>query len=814
MPGTNHLIRFLIAIFVIASLTSSHAQPPPARFRALFGSQTLGNPPVALDERVWHMKFSPDGRSLFTVTDQIQVVDWQKKLPQVIWQPHENETLTRAFFSPDCSLFARLSQDDKVHVHETSTGKVLHTFDRRAPGSLAVAWAPDQELIAVGGHKQILIYQARSGELVREIPQGKSDVTAVAISPDGKLLVAANRSDDEGGDGLLLHHLDGQTPPIKLPGTADRSSECHLSFSPDSGTLAVFCRLDRRNTLYVWDLAAGRIVRQQNGGYNAIVHSPDGNLLAACGLNNLQIWDARTGGEVFHHEGESINEHIWSIAFSPDGHTLAAGIENRIKFWDTREWKEIDPDPDLHTPVSALAFTSDGRRLVTGCLNGDLILWDWQTKKPVWKKPALPEQWHISSLTIDPTNTLLAVNQWPRNSDEPCLRLLDLATGEIRQALSVPPSSGPPDTAFLFRSRGKTALISNHHTILEWDIPGNRLIRTISIPFMKAADSGPAFSITTLQADPDDPDLIWWTAKNLFGAIRLSDLTESCTFDANHPPRDTDPVPPRIHRIINMGSRVWNLPSLHGVRSEGENNDPAVSYPFGNLLFIGRHGKVLVFDILSQTVIHEFDFGNGDIKAITLTPDGKTLVAASTSGLHYRDLVIDELPVGTSTELLWQLMGSDDHWQAYRAAWALARQPDFIPFLSARLKPASEIPAAELNFIQSLLIDGSTEVRQTAARGLLDLGLPLTKEIYETLRKDGLPSQHALENLFGVSNPSPPIPILIPLSEHRRAMRAIMILLEDASPAALEHLKLLASGRAEAPVTIASRTALKVHAAK
>ncbi len=125
----------------------------------------------------------------------------------------------------------------------------------------------------------------------------------------------------------MLHHLDGQSPPIRLPGNATRSSEMRLAFAPDSKSLAVLCNIDNRETLYLWGLVESKIIR---------------------------------------HQGESINQHIRSLAFSADGHTLAAGIENRIKLWDTRTWQQIDPDPDLSTPVSALAFSHDGRHLITG----------------------------------------------------------------------------------------------------------------------------------------------------------------------------------------------------------------------------------------------------------------------------------------------------------------------------------------------------------------------------------------------------------------------------------------------------------------
>ncbi len=398
------------------------------------------------------------------------------------------------------------------------------------------------------------------------------------------------------------------------------------------------------------------------------------------------------------------------------------------------------------------------------------------------------------------------------------LSVMDLATGKNRKSLSIRDVSDAP---VLFRADRKSALIATtDHQILHWNLLTDTLIESIPVGFLKASESGSSFTIHSLWADSADSDLIWWTARNLFGSIHLKSRIESSTFDANKAPRDTDPIPPRSHGFINLGSRIWNLPTLHQVINLGANYDPSVFYPGGNLLFTASGTKVRVFDVLSQSIIHEIDFGPGEVKALALTPDGKTLVAAATSGVHFRALAADRLPAGTTSETLWQIMGSEDHWQAYLATWALARQPDFIPFLVEKLTPAVPPTPTELRLLRVLLTDGNHEVRQTYARELLDLGETLAPETYKTLSQNGLPSKLPVESFFpqiysGFSSVQvPPIPILIPLSEHRRAMRAIMILRENASPAAIAHLKLLATGHPEAPVTIASQKALSAAAAR
>ncbi len=362
--------QLLLAAAVLGLAASIHAKPLAVSRGCVlssFGKQTLGNPPVTLDERVWNLKFSPDGEKLFAIADSVYQIDWRKKFQQVGWQigPHENVSLIRGSFSPDGSMFATLSQGSEVHLHETRTGKDLLTLEHRAAGWIAVAWSADQEFIAFGGPREILIHHARTGAIFRKIPQGETDIIALAFSPDGKLLVAGNKSYDKTKSGIFLHRLDRDAPPIPLPGDGDRSSDLLFSFSPDSTNLAVFCNVDNRETLYLWDLKEQKIIRQEASGSigNAITHSPDGSLLAACGLNNLEIRDTLNGREVFRHQQEGINEHYWSVAFSPDGkRSLSASKTVSNSSIPTHGSKSMptrtSPRPSPRLPFPPMAATS------------------------------------------------------------------------------------------------------------------------------------------------------------------------------------------------------------------------------------------------------------------------------------------------------------------------------------------------------------------------------------------------------------------------------------------------------------------------
>jgi WD40 repeat protein len=116
------------------------------------------------------------------------------------------------------------------------------------------------------------------------------------------------------------------------------------------------------------------------------VYSPDGTIVAATSRRDGLIFliEVASGRELTRLDGPASRSK--ALAFSPDGKILATGVdisqgfppdrELAIRLWDVAARKELSRVKAHRAEIGALAFSPDGRRLLSASWDATALVWD------------------------------------------------------------------------------------------------------------------------------------------------------------------------------------------------------------------------------------------------------------------------------------------------------------------------------------------------------------------------------------------------------------------------------------------------------
>jgi WD40 repeat protein len=291
------------------------------------------------------------------------------------WKPHGGKVRVLAFSPDGKTLVTAGGTSMNLWMWDPLTGAPKGKLEGHGLYPIDAAFSPDGQRFASISNGGVVLIREFGPDRAGSPAELTSPLTSrhrLAFAPDGRLVVASPRGFTWWNDPLPAAR--GSEPPN---GTHERpwgNAVEVVRFTPDNAHLLVATAY-----LEIWtgDLSKQLhvIPREPTLTARALAVSPDSALAAVSFRHTVYVYRLSDRQEVQRlWWGQKI---VHALAFTPDGRALlTAGGDGQVRVWDVQSWKETRRFDWGLGKISAVAFAPDGLTAAAGSEKGQIVVWD------------------------------------------------------------------------------------------------------------------------------------------------------------------------------------------------------------------------------------------------------------------------------------------------------------------------------------------------------------------------------------------------------------------------------------------------------
>ncbi len=305
------------------------------------------------------VNFSPDGNAIVTSSGDSTARLWTVDGQLVQELKGHSKALAGAFFSPDGKFVVTASADNTVRVWDSLDGKPITQFRGHSQAVNSIAFSSDSKFMVTASDDQTArLWPFHPGEGAAnqtiESLEHSAAVTSIACSPNGSELAGTTR------DGKLWLDGIGFQRVIPFNFLVDRSAKvANARFSPDGQSIAT----TKGAAGVIYNIDALR----------AFVDSLRSEFLYsdASAEKKPRIPDVESV-RLEGHTGD-----INSVAFSVDGrYVVTASVDGTARVWDAASGASHGELRGHSGSVNSASFSPDGKFIVTAGYDATVRVWD------------------------------------------------------------------------------------------------------------------------------------------------------------------------------------------------------------------------------------------------------------------------------------------------------------------------------------------------------------------------------------------------------------------------------------------------------